>query len=144
MREEIQKPENKTGAGRKVLVTFGIILIALGVFLGSFSCSFQVMIESAKNSNIDENALESENVKLKENVQILEEQVEILEAELEKHQDKVEVPTPTATNTSNASGSATSKPAATSKPTATSKATAAAKPTATPKPTATAAVELEP
>lgn len=142
MREEIQKPENKTGIGKKVLVTFGIIFVALGVFLGSFACSFQVMIESAKASNADENTLESENAKLKETVQMLEEQVEILEAELEQAEDKTEVVTWAQTPRATSSNAATSKPKATT--TATSKPTATAKPTATPKPTATAAVDIEP
>ena len=113
MREEIQESvqKKKTGKGRKVLVSFGILFIAVGVFLGSFACSFQVMIESAKSGRESENSLEAENQKLQSDVQLLKDQVTILEAELERYKtsgSKTKSSSQTSSQASGTSGSGTS------------------------------------
>lgn len=113
MREEIQESvqKKKTGKGRKVLVSFGILFIAVGVFLGSFACSFQVMIESAKSGRESENSLEAENQKLQSDVQLLKDQVTILEAELERYKtsgSKTKSGSQTSSQTSGTSTSGTS------------------------------------
>lgn len=117
MREEVQKSvvKQKTGKGRKVLVSFGILLITAGVFLGSFACSFQMMIESAKSSQEDENSLAIENKKLQSDVQLLQDQITILETELERYK-----PSPTSTTGSGSRASSTASSSATTGSKATS------------------------
>ena len=86
MREEQLPPVKKGSArGRKTLMVFGILFIIAGVFLGSFACSFQVMIQAAQSEETDENTLQSENAKLKEDVQLLQDQITILQAELDRY-----------------------------------------------------------
>lgn len=120
MREEIQESvqKKKTGKGRKVLVSFGILFIAVGVFLGSFACSFQVMIESAKSGRESENSLEAENQKLQSDVQLLKDQVTILEAELERYKtsgSKTKSSSQTSSQASGTSASGTSGPGTSAK-----------------------------
>ena len=85
MREEKPKKQKKsTGKGRKTLVVFGLLFILSGVFLAAFTCSFQVMIQAENESKNDENSVEAENKRLKENVQLLQDQITILEAERDR------------------------------------------------------------
>lgn len=102
MREEQLPPVKKRSAkGRKTLMVFGILFIISGVFLGSFACSFQVMIQAAQAEETDENTLQSENAKLKEDVQLLQDQITILQAELDRYK-------PTSKPSSTASSRSTS------------------------------------
>ncbi len=132
MREETQMSSmgGRSSKGRKVLTVFGIIFIAMGVFLASFTCSFQVMIESAKAAQMDGDSLENENKKLREDVQLLQDQITILETELTRYQ-----------GTDSAKAGATAAPSAKPGATATSSAkknTAASQSSTSSKPTATA------
>ena len=98
MREEktsvSKKPSYK---GRKTLVVFGLLFILAGVFIGSFACSFQVMIQAENSSKTDENSIEAENRKLKENVQLLQDQITILESELNRYNGTSASSQPTST-----------------------------------------------
>lgn len=86
MREEQQSiSKRRTTKGRKTLVVFGILFIIAGVFLGSFACSFQMMIQAANAAQADEGTLENENKKLREDVQLLQDQVTVLQTELERY-----------------------------------------------------------
>ncbi len=96
MREEIENQEKaKTGAGRKVLVAFGLLFLSVGIFLTSLACTFHLMNQEEEAVvEVDENSLENENQKLKEEIQILTEQVDILESELEKYEGTARKATP--------------------------------------------------
>lgn len=86
MREEKPKKQKKsTGKGRKTLVVFGLIFILTGVFLAAFTCSFQIMIQAENESKNDQTSVEAENKRLKENVQLLQDQLTILESERDKN-----------------------------------------------------------
>lgn len=100
--------EKKKGisGGRKTLVFFGILFLVIGVFLGSFACSFQVMIQAANSTRTDDKTLQSENEKLKGTILLLQDQISILEAEKGKLAPSAG-PTPSASATA---PSATAKP----------------------------------
>lgn len=121
----------KTGKGRKALVVVGIIFLIAGIFLASFACSFQVMIQSAA-SEPAEGTLEAENEKLREENQLLQDRITILESEIEA--SKPTAAMMEATSTPTASSSATAKPTQSAKPTATATKSSATK---TPAPSAT-------
>lgn len=113
MREEKPKKQKKsTGKGRKTLVVFGLIFILTGVFLASFTCSFQIMIQAENESKNDQISVEAENKRLKENVQLLQDQLTILESERDKNSSSAK-PTSTAksgsaSTTKSSSGSSSS------------------------------------
>ena len=127
---EIEQPK-KTGKGRKALVIAGILFLIAGIFLASFACSFQVMIQSA-NSDPQEGTLEAENQKLREENQLLQDRITILESEIEASKPTAAMLEATDEPTSSSS-SATAKPSQSARPAAAS----SSKPSATPKPSAT-------
>lgn len=126
---EIEQPK-KTGKGRKALVIVGILFLIAGIFLASFACSFQVMIQSA-NSDPQEGTLEAENQKLREENQLLQDRITILESEIEA--SKPTAAMLEATDEPTSSSSATAKPSQSAKPAASS----SSKPSSAPKPSAT-------
>ncbi len=79
-----QKKKNKTSGGRWVLAVFGMLLVAMGIFLASFGFSFKMMMlpeRTTENGDTPEaqiERLELENAKLEEDIRRLEEQNEIL------------------------------------------------------------------
>ena len=113
MREEKPKKQKKpTGKGRKTLVVFGLIFILTGVFLAAFTCSFQIMIQAENESKNDQTSVEAENQRLKENIQLLQDQLTILESERDKNSSSAK-PTSTAksgsaSTTKSSSGSSSS------------------------------------
>lgn len=113
MREEKPKKQKKsTSKGRKTLVVFGLIFILTGVFLAAFTCSFQIMIQAENESKNDQTSVEAENKRLKENVQLLQDQLTILESERDKNSSSAK-PTSTAksgsaSTTKSSSGSSSS------------------------------------
>ena len=113
MREEKPKKQKKsTGKGRKTLVVFGLIFILTGVFLAAFTCSFQIMIQAENESKNDQTSVEAENQRLKENIQLLQDQLSILESDRDKNSSSAK-PTSTAksgsaSTTKSSSGSSSS------------------------------------
>ena len=113
MREEKPKTQKKsTGKGRKTLVVFGLIFILTGVFLAAFTCSFQIMIQAENESKNDQTSVEAENKRLKENVQLLQDQLTILESERDKNSSSAK---PTSTAKSGSASTAKSGSASTTK-----------------------------
>ena len=45
--EQTERPQGRSTRGRKALIVLGILFIVSGVFLGSFVCSFHMMIQAA-------------------------------------------------------------------------------------------------
>lgn len=72
------------GTGKKVLVGIGLFFIIIGVFLGSFVCSFHVMI-SAESQPSNNESSKSDNAQ--EEIQLLTDQITILENELERYRE---------------------------------------------------------
>lgn len=75
----------KTTAGRKVLMIFGIFFLSVAVFLASFVFSFNFIINASNQEQMDDGSIEAENAKLKEDIQILEDQNKILQAEIDRY-----------------------------------------------------------
>ncbi len=135
MRDAIESQQKtKTGAGRKVLIVFGLLFLAIGVFLASFACSFQMMIESAEAAQADEASLENENEELREEVQLLQDQVDILEGELEKYKGTAKKATVKPAETSSGKSSNAEKPSQTPKTESASKSDTASNSNTTTKP----------
>lgn len=107
MKEE-KNNKKSIGKGRKALVVFALIFILSGVFLASFTCSFQVMIQAENNNKNDENSIEAENKRLKENIQLLQDRLTILEAEKERGTSSAK-PTSSVKPTTGTSSSSASK-----------------------------------
>ena len=117
----------KTSKGRKVLTVLGTIFIGIGVFLGAFTLSVQVMIHAANSAQTDENVIQNENKKLKENVQLLQDQLDLMESDLERYRDE-DTPKVTPSPTRNPSSTQTNAPSSTVKPSSSS---STAKPSST-------------
>lgn len=77
--------KRKVSPGRKILMAFGILFVSIAVFLGSFVFSFNLIINAANQKKVDDGTLQSENAKLKEDVQILEDKNKILQAEIDRY-----------------------------------------------------------
>lgn len=107
MREDQPTVRKRGAKGRKTLVVFGILFIVAGVFLGSFTCSFQIMIQAANSAQTDEDTLESENRKLKEDVQLLQDQVTVLQTELERYKGPSSSAKPTSSSSARSGSSGT-------------------------------------
>lgn len=106
MREEQPAVQKRSAKGRKTLMVFGILFIIAGVFLGSFTCSFQMMIQAANSEKADEDSLESENRKLQENVQLLQDQITVLQNELARYKGSPSAK-PSASSSAGSTGSRT-------------------------------------
>ena len=100
----IEKPASKKSGstGRNVLVTMGLFFVIIGVFLGAFACSFQVMISAdSQGDENDKNKMES----LQEEVQLLTDQITVLENELERYKEIERNPVSKTTQSSKSTGS---------------------------------------
>lgn len=122
----------------------GVVFLAISVFLGAFVFAFNMILNPADDSSSKEQALIEENKRLRQEVQLLEDQLSVATSKLEDYQDDAEreaeeraaaTPKPTTKPSSTATPKPTTKPAATPKPTA----KPTPKPTVAPtqKPTAT-------
>ncbi len=105
MRKKISVQKESSSVGKKILTGFGILLIVFGVMLCSFALSFQVMIEAA-NPDKSGDSLEAENAKLKQQVQILNDQITVLQ-----NQANTASMSATGNGTSSSTGSSTTSSA---------------------------------
>ena len=104
----MEKPASKksSNTGRNLLVGIGLFFVIIGVFLGAFACSFQVMISADSQGNENE---KSQTESLQEEVQLLTDQITVLENELERYKEIERKPavntTQSSKSTSSSSGS---------------------------------------
>lgn len=80
--------EKKSSKGKKVLFVFGLVLLILSVFLGSFALSIKIMANPSAAYAEKESQLNAENQQLKEDVQMLTDHNEVLSSELDKYKSK--------------------------------------------------------
>lgn len=101
---------------KKILVGTGIAFGTVLVFVVSFFLSFSLIINPISFSVIGRDDVEAENEELKTQIQTLEDEVEYLNAAVEKYKNNVNTPAPPATVTTPVSTTPTGaeeKPAAT-------------------------------
>ncbi len=84
---------------KKILLGTGIVFGTLLVFVVSFFLSFSLIINPISFSAFDSNDVATENEELKTQVQTLEDEVEYLNATVEKYKNNVNTPAPQTVDT---------------------------------------------
>ena len=90
MNENYYENNNSSGASRergsRPLLVIGIILLNISLFLAAFVLSFSLIVNPIGQRDEEVRALTEENTKLKNDTQLLKDQIDVVQSELETYQ----------------------------------------------------------
>ncbi len=82
------EPKKKGAKGRKAMLIIGIIILNISLFLAAFVFSFNLIINPVEKRDTQIQTLSDENKKLKNDSQLLKDQLEVVESELESYKER--------------------------------------------------------
>lgn len=82
------QPKKQSAKGHKAMVIIGIILLNISLFLAAFVFSYSLILNPVAERDSKVESLTQENEKLKIDVQLMEDQLDVVESELESYKKR--------------------------------------------------------
>lgn len=80
--------KKKGAKGRKAMLIIGIIILNISIFMAAFVFSFNMIINPVEKRDTQVQTLTEENKKLKNDSQLLQDQLDVVESELESYKER--------------------------------------------------------
>ena len=88
MNENYTEQNSRQERGSRPLLVIGIILLNISIFMAAFVFSFNMIVNPIGQRDEEIRLLTEENIKLKNDTQLLQDQVDVMQSELETYRKR--------------------------------------------------------
>ena len=88
MNENYSEQKTKRERGSRPLLVIGIILLNISLFMAAFVFSFNMIMNPIGQRDEEVRTLTEENIKLRNDTQLLQDQVDVMQSELETYRNQ--------------------------------------------------------